>query len=389
MKILIPLLFTLVLTACGGGGGGASGSSAITGLYSVLTLNQTNRVYNTAVGDLNNDGLEDVVVSGWKYNVDGAYVWIFIQNSDGTLSDRTNQLLTSNVIHGSQHAYIADFDNDGRNDIFLPGFLDGTQIVATTSYMLWNTGNGFTRYEFQESVTAHGSCLDDFNSDGLMDMLVSGGGIYYNNGNRSFTLDSTPLQGRLYFDSCAVAHQANGNINILLGNNDAVAGYRNNLNIYDSTMNFQQSIAAPGELTVDLVEINAIDINADGIKDFVLSFNHNDTQPIVVSPYKTTYLSNAGTYTLGPTFDYTNNEYHSYTITLNGVPSLFLPSYRTGSKLYQVANNGLTEIQAGQFGRMSASASWATASAVYQNSSTGKVFMLHLLDGTFYTKEML
>lgn len=386
MKI-IPFLICLLLTACGGGGGGSAGP--VTGSHPVLTLSQTNRVYNTAVGDLNGDGLDDVVASGWNYNSDGAYIWIFIQNADGTLTDRTNQLLTSNTIHGSQHAYIADFDNDGRNDIFLPGFLDGTQIRAATSYMLWNTGSGFTRYEFQESVTAHGSCLDDFNSDGLLDMMVSGGGIYYNNGNRSFTLDSTALQGRLYFDSCAVAHQANGDINILLGNNDAVAGYRNNLNVYDSGMNFQQSIAGPGNNTVDLVEINTIDINADGVKDFVLSYNHNDTQPTLASPYKATYLSNAGSYSLGPVFDYTNNEYHSYTLTLNGVAAIFLPSYRAGSKLFQVTNGSLAEVNSGAFSRMSASASWATASAVYQNASTGKVFMLHLLDGTFYTKEML
>lgn len=387
MKTLIPFLLTLVLTACGGGGGGGSG--AVTGLHAVSTLSQTNRVYNTAVGDLNGDGLDDVVVSGWNYNTDGAYVWILIQNANGTLTDKTSQLLTSNVIHGSQHAYIADFDNDGRNDIFLPGFLDGTQLTAATSYMLWNTGSGFTRYEFQETVTAHGSCLDDFNNDGRMDMLVAGGGIYYNNGNRSFTLDSTPLQGRLYFDSCAVAHQVNGDINILLGNNDAIAGYRNNLNIYDSSMNFQQAVAAPGGLAVDLVEINAIDINSDGVKDFVLSFNHNDTQPTLASPYKTTYTSNAGTYTLGSTFDNTNNEYHSYNITLNGVASVFFPSYRAGSKVYQIGNNTLTEFKAGSFAQMSASANWATASAVYQNASTGKIFMLHLLDGTFYTKEML
>lgn len=381
-------MLTIVLTACGGGGG-SGGASPMSGLTAVVTLSQTNQVYNTAVGDLNGDGLDDVVVSGWKANVDGAYVWIFIQNTNGTLSDRTSQLLTSNSIHGSQHAYIADFDNDGRNDIFLPGFLDGTQVRATTSYMLWNTGSGFTRYEFLESVTAHGSCLDDFNSDGLMDMLVAGGGIYYNNGNRSFTLDSTPLQGRLYFDSCAVAHQTNGDINILLGNNDAVAGYRNNLNIYNSAMVFQQAVAGPGDATVDLVAINTMDINSDGVNDFVLSFNHNDVQPVPANPYRATYVSNNGSYTVNPAFDYTNNEYHSYTLTLNGRAAVFMPSYRAGSKLFQVNNGALTEVGAGTFGRMSSGANWATASAVYQNASTGKVFMLHLLDGTFYTKEML
>jgi hypothetical protein len=202
-------------------------------------------------------------------------------------------------------------------------------------------------------------------------MLVSGGGVYYNNGNRSFTLDSTPLRGRLYFDSCAVAHQANGDINILLGNNDAVAGYRNNINVYNSAMQFQRHEAAPGGLAVDLVEINAVDINSDGVKDFILSFNYNDTQPVFASPYKTMYISNNGAYTETQPFDYTNNEYHSYILTINGVTNLFLPSYMSGSKVFKIENNTLIEVYAGAFGRMSAGASRSTASAIYHNSSTG------------------
>lgn len=387
MKTLILFLLTLVLTACGGGGG--SGGSSHPLLSAVTSVGSSNLIYNTAVGDLNNDGLDDVVVGGWNYDRDGASVFVFIQNADGSLSNRTSQYLANNTIHGSQHIFIADFDNDGRNDIFVPGFLDGSALRPATSVMFWGGPGQFTRQDFAEQVMAHGACLDDINNDGFLDMIVAGGGIYYNNRNRTFTLDATPLRGNTGFDSCAVAHQTNGDINIAFGDNGLVPGFQSNVNVYNNAMVFQTAFGIPVNAGTDLVEINVLDTDQDGVKDFVLSFNYNDTQGVVASPYKAVYLNTApNTYQMQSTLNTDNNEYHSYTITLNGVPSIFFPGYMTPNRVYQVVNHTLVEYKPGAFSTMRSGFNRATAGAVYQNASSGKIYMLYLLDGTFYTKEM-
>lgn len=381
-------MLTLVLTACGGGGGG--GGSGHPGLSAVATVGNSNLIYNTAVGDLNGDELDDIAVGGWNYNRDGAYVFVYIQNADGTLTDRTSQFLSNNLIHGSQHIYIADFDNDGHNDIFVPGFLDGSIMRPATSVMFWGGTGQFTRQDFTEPVQAHGACLDDINGDGYLDMIVAAGGVYYNNHNRTFTLDASPLNGWPQFDSCAVAHQTNGDINIALGDNYAINGFASNVNVYNSSMVFQSSFGIPANAGTDLVEINVLDTNQDGVKDFVLSFNYNDTQNIVATPYKAVYLNTApNTYAVQTTLNTDNNEYHSYTITLNGVPSIFFPGYLTPNRVYQTVNHALVEYKPGAFASMTSGVRRATGGAVYQNASSGKIYMLYLLDGTYYTKEML
>jgi hypothetical protein len=389
MKHITPILLTLVLTACGGGGGGGSGSdssttpSASAVMQSVLVQQHTNTIYNTASGDLNGDGLDDVVVSGWNLNGAAAYVWVFTQNADGTLTDSTATLLPTNTHAGTQHVFVADFDGDGKNDIFLPGFSDGTTTVAEHSIMYWGTGSNtpFTAYTFPELVTAHGACIDDINSDGRMDMIVGDGGIYYNQGSRTFTLDTTVLHGNNYFSACAVTHQTNGDINIVLGNNNAVVGFKDNINIYNSNMVFQSAIGLAQYTagTGDLVDVIAVDINGDGAKDLVTRYNSNSARDVWISTSNNTYTYNTTLDTLG-------NDYYSYTVTVNNQPMILFPGNAVGTRLYQI-NNGLTVYRPTAFTDMNLGRT-AQSAAVYRNASTGKSFMLQLLDSTFYSKEI-
>ena len=70
-KLVIPAL-AVALTGCGGGGGAGSGGSAIQAISLIPTVisqykNEINSgtVFNSTVADLNGDGLDDIVLSGW------------------------------------------------------------------------------------------------------------------------------------------------------------------------------------------------------------------------------------------------------------------------------------------------------------------------------------
>ena len=103
-KLVIPAL-AVALTGCGGGGGAGSGGSAIQAISLIPTVisqykNEINSgtVFNSTVADLNGDGLDDIVLSGWAVaqstNVGSrsgfVNLKIFIQQDNGSLIDKTN-----------------------------------------------------------------------------------------------------------------------------------------------------------------------------------------------------------------------------------------------------------------------------------------------------------
>jgi FG-GAP-like repeat len=393
MKQLFTILFCVVLTACGGGGGGsASPTTSPSAAITAITISNSNTVYNSATGDLNGDGLDDVVVSGWNYDSTTAYVWVLVQNEDGTLTDKTSVLLPTNTITGSQHVFIADFDNDGKNDIFLPGFLDGSVMAPTTSVMFWNNGSQFSRQIFNEQVMAHGSCIDDINGDGKMDILAAGDMgasiLYVNNGNRSFTADAVTLNNN-WFASCGVIHQSNGDINILMGNNHNLAGYTSAIAVYDSNLLFQNYIGVNLNPNDGIINSAVFDANGDGHKDFVMALSNI----FPASPSRRVLL-NTGTnsYIDGQQLDSFGSEYYSLVTTLlDGTPAVFLPETGTGSRLYYHSNGVMVTYKPTSFGNMSGS-NTLLMPTIYKNIRQGKIYMLQLLnDGnnsTFKTREM-
>lgn len=377
MRLTLTVILSALLSACGGGGGGGSSphTEVVESVHSIRSIAQTpNTVYNVATGDLNGDGLDDIVVSGWYYNSSSAYVYVFTQNENGTLTDSTS-MLGSNVIGGSQRAFIADFDGDGRNDIFLPGFLDGSTITPTASVMFWNNGTSFTRDTFADTATAHGACIGDLNRDGTLDMVVAGAGIYTNNGSRSFTLHPNVLSNN-YFASCAVIGSAN-NTAVYLGNNNALVGFKDNIAIFDNNLNLQYYAGIATDSNRDTIGVLAVDANSDGAKDFVITANGvGNTSP------QRQVVANTGpvSYTPSTVIDNLENDYFDYTITIENTPAMFFAAAHSQARVYKITNAGLVPYKT--------FSSDSALNAVYQNARTGKVYVLQLVNYMFQTKEM-
>lgn len=128
--------------------------------------NATNRMQAAEIGDVSNDGRNDVVVGsvyyGSLYNV--LYVIVYIQRNDGVLAEP----IALKYSQSSETLYdleIADVNNDKRNDIVL-----GMGSTLGIFYQL-PTG-GFSELKKVGSINAsHGIKAADLNDDGLTDIL--------------------------------------------------------------------------------------------------------------------------------------------------------------------------------------------------------------------------
>jgi len=81
-------------------------------------LFRTGYTYGVTVGDYNNDGFEDLFITGWGQN------WLYRNNGDGTFTDVTREagLLNPKPRFGSGCAFL-DYDRDGRLDLFVSNYL--------------------------------------------------------------------------------------------------------------------------------------------------------------------------------------------------------------------------------------------------------------------------
>lgn len=402
-KFVAPILLTLVLSGCGGGGSGNSSvdnSTPVTGVTRVVkSTTEINLVNTMASGDLNNDGLEDVVIGGWVD--DGshtAYISVFYQNPNGTLTEKTLDVLPSRTYQGSQVIFIADFDGDGRNDIVLPGFDDGAPQPRSNTVIFWNNSGQFIRQDLNDQVYAHGACYNDIDRDGDLDMIISStnGGVYINNNNRTFTIQ-TSLIPTDYWDTCSVIHNSNNTFSVLLGDSHAVAGFKSGILTFDYNYNVVSStgINVPVNNGFDFDVVNSVvaDVNGDGNQDFIAVLN--DFNPGVPGVKQAWINDGFGNFAPMTAFDTVNNNaYYSKVFFTEGHTTILFGAINGDVKLYQLINGvfvlykqSVLDSLASAFGLTQGN--WNTGhGTVYQNTVNGKVYVLQYINGNYYTKEL-
>ena len=171
----------------------------------------------TAVGDFNNDGWPDLVVSCF-----GGVV-LYRNNGDGTFTDVTKSSGLSSDTGWATGVTFGDFDNDGFVDLFVPHYVDlnlddlpslGSKktcmyheiavqcgprgLKGSPDSLYHNNGNGtFTDVSKQAGVDdpqkffGLTALWSDFNNDGKLDLFVANDGepnfLYRNIGNGKFT----------------------------------------------------------------------------------------------------------------------------------------------------------------------------------------------------------
>ncbi len=127
-----------------------------------------------AVGDLNNDGLEDFFVGGSFGNLGD----IYFQNINGTFEKGASEFLKEDKISEDVGALIFDADADGDNDLYVVsgGYEFSSKSSLCQDRLYINNGSGsFTKAILPEMKTSGSKVYNaDFNKDGKQDLLVLG-----------------------------------------------------------------------------------------------------------------------------------------------------------------------------------------------------------------------
>jgi len=166
-------------------------STAITGIVGAIV---------TAIGDLNGDGIQDVVLTG------GGLLQVWLGNGDGTFTKGITSDISSFTGGGGidfSGAAIVDIDGDGRKDLVLaPLLLIGSTFFTAPQAMMILYGNGDGTFQPPAFVPLSHYYphlkVADLNQDGRPDLVLNddvGIAVIMNLGNRSFEDESHYVAG--------------------------------------------------------------------------------------------------------------------------------------------------------------------------------------------------
>jgi hypothetical protein len=225
-----------------------------------------------AIGDLNGDGRNDVVMTTSNYgsSTNNRSILVFYQTGSGGLAPLVRYAIGAD---GNSVA-IADFTGDGRNDIAVGRETSGIRVFAQ------GIAGGFDNYTDYPTANASWICAGDFNNDGRADVA----GISWS--SQQVDVFVQTANGSLSYFNQFAANYA--------GYNDLEAGDVNNDGLSDIVVMSGQLYASPNvsvlcqtnggfapTTTCDLGGselgdgVGIGDLTGDGRNDVVMSYGGN------------------------------------------------------------------------------------------------------------------
>ena len=279
-KARLLTLFTLVLVAVSAGQlSGARRAYAASPTFTDIGAGLTGVYYSSvAWGDYNSDGSPDILLTGYDSS-NHRIAKIYKNNGNGTFSEDITADSGLTPVSSGSVAW-GDYNSDGKPDILLTG----ANSLGPVTKIYKNNGNG----SFSEDSTVDAGLAGvsmssvawgDYNSDGKPDILLTGytgsspvTKIYKNNGDGSFSEDTTAESGLTGVYEGSVAwgdHNSDGKPDILL------TGYTGSAyvsKVYTNNGNGTFSVdASAGLVPVYEGEGAWDDYNSDGKADILLT----------------------------------------------------------------------------------------------------------------------
>ena len=128
--------------------------------------------YAVAIGDVNGDGIPDLVVAeADDIRTDAGYVGVFIGLGGGYFQQGIQYLSGG---YGTYSLALADVDGDGKLDIVTANYCESNEscTVGTVSVLLAKNGFQYSIYSLG-SYGAYSVALSDVNGDGKLDIAVA------------------------------------------------------------------------------------------------------------------------------------------------------------------------------------------------------------------------
>ncbi|MGH8042121.1 MAG: FG-GAP repeat domain-containing protein, partial [Rudaea sp.] len=265
------------------------GSLGFTPLYANLDLR------DFRLADFNGDGIPDLVANVYSCDVlecggptANSQIMLFFGNADGTFTQDT-AFTALNVPGGGygETILVADFNNNGCLDIFLPKytFYDPSEH----NFLLINDCHGnFTdiaeaagvgQDNENEYLRTEGAQALDINGDGWID-IYAGSQLFINNGDLTFTnvgitddthglTSQSPWGLPEQFDEGAkfIDWDNSGQLSLLLNAIDGIRIFK-----YDGVAQFTEEDVIPPQIYMnESWGLTATDIDGDGRTDFVVA----------------------------------------------------------------------------------------------------------------------
>jgi len=126
-----------------------------------------------AIGDINNDGLEDICLTGSKRSANQS----FIQTTEGKFQEIVQPIFKRDSVFEDTDALLFDADQDGDNDILL--IAGGNEFFGKSNYrkprLHLNDGEGiFSESDMLPEIFLNGSCaaVADIDGDDDLDIFI-------------------------------------------------------------------------------------------------------------------------------------------------------------------------------------------------------------------------
>jgi len=173
-----------------------------------------------ALGDIDNDGDLDLILTGSYY--EGSYHYVsevYLNDGSGVFIKDSRSSLTG---VGWSSIALGDIDNDGDLDLILTGWM-GSQV----SKVYTNNGSGVFSEDTRSSLTGVSDssiALGDIDNDGDLDLIITGysssdpfSKVYLNDGSGVFSEDSRSSLTAVGYSSIALGDIDNdGDLDLIL-----------------------------------------------------------------------------------------------------------------------------------------------------------------------------